>query len=79
MADTKTRSPYMILKHTGRRDVALLILLLGTGIRADEASRVNGKDIDLEGAELFIWPFGNSGAKTKRRVIPLGKACLRAL
>ena len=79
MADTKTRNPYMFKRHTGVRDVALLILLLDTGIRAGEASRLNVGDINLDSAEVYIRPFGNSGVKTKSRVIPLGKATMRVL
>ena len=73
------RTNYRFKRHTGARDVALLILLLDTGIRAGEASRLNIADVDLAEGQIYIRPFGNSGIKTKSRVIPVGKATSRAL
>ena len=73
------RTSYQFKRHTGTRDVALLILLLDTGIRAGEASRLNIEDVDLAEGQIYIRPFGNSGIKTKSRVIPIGKATSMAL
>jgi len=73
------RKPYKTHRPTATRDVALLILLLDTGLRAGEACRLNVGDVDLEGAQDYIRPYGNSGIKTKSRIVPLGKATIRVL
>jgi integrase/recombinase XerD len=79
VAETRNRNAYRIKRSTAVRDVALLILLLDTGIRAGECSRLDIKDVDLEKGEIFIKPYGNSGIKTKSRAIPIGKATMRVL
>ena len=66
-------------RSTSDRDIALIILLLDTGIRSGEACRLNIKDLDLENGEVLITPYGSSQRKTKSRVLPIGKATRRAL
>jgi integrase/recombinase XerD len=66
-------------RSTAERDTALIILLLDTGVRSGEASRLNIQDVDLEGGEIYIAPYGSSQRKTKSRAIPLGKSARRAL
>jgi len=73
------RDPYKQHRHTGTRDTALLIMLLDTGIRAGEACRMNVEDVNLEDGKIYIRPYGNSGIKTKSRIIPIGKATQRVL
>jgi integrase/recombinase XerD len=76
---TNGRRAFRMKRPTAERDTALIVLLLDTGIRAGEASRLDVKDVDLEAGEIFIAPYGNSKRKTKSRVIPLGKVTRRAL
>jgi integrase/recombinase XerD len=73
------RRSYKFKRDTALRDTALVLLLLDTGVRAGEASRLDQKDLDLESSHIFVRPFSTSQRKTKSRVIPLGKACQRAL
>jgi integrase/recombinase XerD len=73
-AATNNRRSFMMKRPIGERDKALIILLLDTGIRSGEASRLDIKDVDLNTGEIFIVPYGSSIRKTKSRVIPIGKA-----
>jgi integrase/recombinase XerD len=59
--------------------VALILLLLDTGMRAGEAGRLDVCDVDLVNSEIFIQPYGSSMRKTKSRAIPIGKSTQRAL
>jgi integrase len=54
-------------------------MMLDTGVRAGEASRLNIKDLNLETGEVYIAPFGRSQTKTKSRIIPIGKVTRRVL
>jgi len=67
-----------VRRPTWRRNTALIILLLDTGIRVGELCRLKIADVRLEAAELHIRPFG-SGRKSRARTIPLGKTARRAL
>lgn len=78
-AKTNGRNSFKMKRSTSDRDIALIILLLDTGIRSGEACRLNIKDLDLENGEVLITPYGSSQRKTKSRVLPIGKATRRAL
>lgn len=78
-AITNSRNLFKMKRSTAERDIALIVLLLDTGVRSGEACRLNIKDLDIEKGEVFIAPFGSSKRKTKSRVLPIGKATRRAL
>ncbi len=67
-----------VRRPTWKRNTALIILLLDTGIRVGELCRLKVADVRLEVGELHIRPFG-SGRKSRARVIPLGKTARQAL
>lgn len=78
-AATRQRKAFRMRRATAKRDLALITLLLDTGMRAGELGRLDVGDLDLETGEVYIKPFGNSQRKTKSRVIPIGKATRRAV
>jgi integrase/recombinase XerD len=79
LAQPGNRKAFTMKRNTASRDNALIILLLDTGIRAGECCRLTIGDIDLEAGEIAVAPFGSSKRKTKSRVLPIGKATLRAI
>jgi integrase/recombinase XerD len=78
-AHTNGRKNFKMKRPTAKRDTALIVLLLDTGIRAGEASRLNIKDVNLETGEIYIAPYGSSQRKTKSRIIPIGKVTRQML
>lgn len=72
------RRRFTMRRPTAERDVAILLLLLDTGIRASELCRLTVADVNLQSAEIFIRPH-RSGIKSRSRVIPLGQAVQKAL
>jgi len=77
-ARTQKRKSFRMKRPDWRRDRAILLLLLDTGIRASELCRLTVGDVDLEEGEIVIRPQG-SGKKSRPRVIPIGKRTRRAL
>jgi len=61
-------------KPQGVRDVAMLELLYGTGMRISELIGLNLDDVHLTMG--FVRVFGKGG---KERIVPLGKSAVRAL
>jgi len=75
-----TRGEKVVAKQrpTGKRNRAIVLTLLDTGIRIGECCRLKVANVLLEGSEIQIQPF-STGRKTKPRTIPLGKATRLAL
>ncbi len=70
--------PYRAHRSTGIRDVALLKLMLDTGLRLGEVSRIRVEDVDLETGQILVRPFG-SGVKSKPRMVYLGVSSRKSL
>jgi integrase/recombinase XerD len=78
-ANPDNRKTFRMRRRTADRDVALLLTLLDTGVRAGEAGRMLIQEYDLKTGEIIVTPFGNSRRKTKSRTVFLGKAGQRAM
>lgn len=67
------RKAYRSRKPQYKRNLALLKLMLDTGLRIGEITRLRVRDVDLESGSVFVMPFG-TGQKTKSRTVFLGKS-----
>ncbi len=77
-AYTKSRTSFIMRRPTAHRDVAIILLLLDTGLRVSECARLKVKDVNTNTGEVFVDAFG-TGQKTKSRHVYLGKKALKAL
>jgi integrase/recombinase XerD len=73
------RKAFTMKRRTSSRDIALILLMVDTGLRVGEVSRLNISDIDLESGAVNISPFGDSARKTKSRIVYLGKNSRKAI
>ena len=71
-AKTNNRKSFQMKRPTYKRDVAIIGLLVDTGIRVSECARIRFGDFSFDELEVIIQPFG-SGRKTKQRTLPFGK------
>jgi integrase/recombinase XerD len=79
-ANTTDRRKYIMRRATGRRDQALILTLLDTGLRASELSALKVGDVDLKTGKVLVKHGRLGGAKGgKGRTVFLGKAARRAL
>ena len=77
-ATTDKMRAYTRKRGTGTRDLAILLLMLDTGLRAGEVTRLTVGDLDFHDGAVQVKAWG-SGKKTKSRTVYLGarsrKAC----
>jgi integrase/recombinase XerD len=62
----------------GRRNRALLLVLLDTGLRVGEVARLTVGDVRLEPGEISVLPYG-SARKSRARTVMIGAAARKAL
>lgn len=72
------RKSYRTKRPTADRDRAMILLLLDTGLRIGEVTRLKIEDLSLESGEVMVAPFGR-GIKSKPRMAYLGNAARRAM
>jgi integrase/recombinase XerD len=60
------------------RNKAIILLLIDTGTRAGELSRVRLQDVNLENGEIYIQPY-RDGRKSKARTLFIGKKTRQVL
>lgn len=77
-ASTERRQPFAMRRPTAKRDKAIVLLLLDTGLRVSEAARLCISDVDMTTGEITVKPWG-SGRKTKGRMVYIGKVARSAL
>ena len=65
---------YSAQRNTSKRDKAIILTLLDSGVRVSEMCSANIKDLELEIGRLFVTGKGN-----KSRFVYLGKICRRAI
>ena len=78
LSKTTKRRGFRMRRDTANRDIAMILLLLDTGLRVSECARLVVGDIDLKSGEVHIRAF-ESGKKSQPRTVYLGRACRSAL
>jgi integrase/recombinase XerD len=77
-ACTNGRQAFRMRRPHARRDKALVLLLLDTGMRVSECARLLVRDVNLETGAVEVRPF-RSGLKSKGRTVFLGKTTRKAV
>ena len=75
--DPEDRDPYTFRRPTRFRDKGLILVLLDTGVRIGEFTRLNVGDLRLEAGQLEVRP--HHIRKTTPRTTIIGKSAQRAL
>jgi len=79
-ADTTFRRSYTYHRPTARRDRAIILILLDTGLRAMELCLLKTGDVDLKNGKVEVKHGVRGGAKGgKGRIVFLGKTARRAV
>jgi integrase/recombinase XerD len=77
-AITNSRKSYYQARATGPRNIAIVLTLLDTGLRASELSRLKHLDLDLRTGGIRVKPFG-AGIKSSGREVFVGKSSRAAI
>lgn len=72
------KKKYRVHCHNYKRDVALVMFLLDTGMRVGEVCRARCEDYSMSDGSLVVRPFGRS-IKSKPRFVYLGKEACHAM
>jgi integrase/recombinase XerD len=72
------KKAYRMRRPTAGRDIALVYVLLDTGLRIGELLRVKLRDVTPETGDILVAPYGR-GYKTTPRVVRLGAASRQAV
>jgi integrase/recombinase XerD len=78
LSKSMIRKAFRMYRPTAKRDKAIILTLLDTGLRASELCRLRIKDVDLETGMVKVVPY-LSGRKSKSRVVFIGKSSRAAL
>lgn len=77
-AKTVNRKPFKMRRHTSKRDRAIILLLLDSGIRVSECARLKISDINLIVGEIHVQPF-QSSRKSKPRTVPISPLTCKSI
>jgi integrase/recombinase XerD len=69
---------YRIKRQNGDRDRTILLILLDTGVRLGEFTRLRVGDVNLENGEIYVRSY-RSGRKSKARTIYIGNRTKEAI
>ena len=75
---THGRRPFTMRRPTARRDVALILLLLDTGLRASKCARLTLGDLKKDTGNVMVRPY-LSGLKSRPRIVYLSTRARKAL
>jgi integrase/recombinase XerD len=75
---TKDEIDRLLKAATSRRNRALMLVMLDTGLRVSELARLEMRDLNLEEGTLAVRPF-QTGLKSKARLVFMGKSSRKAL
>jgi integrase/recombinase XerD len=79
-ANATDRRRFKMYRHTARRDHAIILTLLDTGLRSSELCSLRIADADLKTGKVHVKHGIGGGAKFKKgRIVFLGKAARRAV
>jgi integrase/recombinase XerD len=76
--ETPAREAHRQHRPNGLRDVAIVTLLLDTGLRAGELGRLKFGDLNLDHGSVVVTPSG-VGLKSRPRIVYFGRRCQQAL
>lgn len=75
---TKDEVSHLLKNAKSKRNIALIYVLLDTGLRSSEMCRMTIRDLNFENASLQVRAW-QTGKKSRSRVVFMGKTCQRAL
>ncbi len=77
-SSTVKRRAFAMRRPLATRVRALVLVLLGTGLRVSECARLQVQDVNVATGAVHVRPFG-SGLKSRGRTVFLGKATRKAV